>query len=244
MIREQNESYVHWLKRVVQAVREKKIDYDEMGNCLLGENNVYCYDNLRKMFYALDVIADKLDEDIVTTDKELIDQIQKEKDDLFKETVKLRDKKREIRNDLRKMARFENLEQVLIDKLSQQPKQYSSKNIVYKPDNNIVAALLISDIHYGIKVDNSVNQYDTDIAYFRLLSLIDKTIKYCQCHKVQVLNVELLGDLISGCINVSNRVEQEEDLMEQIVEISTILANLINKLVENIPIVNVYCTFW
>ena len=116
LIRHINESYTAYLKRVVQATREKQLTYEEMGDCLLGERNVYSSENLRKCFYALDIIADRLDEDIVITDNDVLAEIEKQKDELYKETQRLRDKKREIHNDLRKMARFENLENVLIDK--------------------------------------------------------------------------------------------------------------------------------
>lgn len=242
MTRNKNETYVSYLKRVIQAVRTKQISYDEMGDCLFGEENVYCHDNLRKMFYALDIIADKLDEDVVTTDTQLLAEIQQQKEELFKETVRLRDKNREIRSKLYKMARYENLEQVLIDKLNKEPVNAPQKEkFEAKPRNKIIeAALLISDIHYGIKIQNAVNCYDTDISYERMLELTDKVLKYCKLHNVNVLNIELLGDLISGYINVSNRVEQEEDLIEQIVDVSFILSDCINRLAIEIPIVNVY----
>ena len=241
--RDNNESYTRYLKRVVQAVREKTITYDEMGDCLLGEDNVYCHDNLRKMFYALNVIADRLDDDCVITDKELIDEIQKQKDELFKETVKLRDKKREIRNDLRKMARYENLEQVLIEKLGKQTEKIIEKSVDYKPMIDVEASLLVSDIHYGIEINNSVNKYNKDIAEERLWKLFRYAFSYCKLNQVSTLNIELLGDLISGTINVSNRVEQEEDLIEQIIDIADILSKCINYLSKNIPNVNVRCVF-
>ena len=243
LMRHINESYTAYLKRVVQATREKQLTYEEMGNCLLGERNVYSSENLRKCFYALDIIADKLDEDIVITDKDVVAEIERQKDELYKETQRLRDKKREINNDLRKMARYENLERVLIDKLSNMSHLLPIKDISYEPYNNIEASLLISDIHYGIEINNSVNRFNKEIAKVRLETLAHRVVNYCETHKVNILNIELLGDLISGYINVSNRVEQEEDLISQIIEVSSLLSSVINYLCSKIPTVNLHCVF-
>lgn len=243
LLRHINESYTAYLKRVVQATREKQLTYEEMGDCLLGERNVYSSENLRKCFYALDIIADKLDEDIVITDNDVLAEIEKQKDELYKETQRLRDKKREIHNDLRKMARFENLENVLIDKLSDTPSPSIIKNITYEPYKDVEAVLQISDIHYGIEINNSVNVFNKRIAQIRLETLAHRVVDYCKTHKVNILNIELLGDLISGYINVSNRVEQEEDLISQIIEVSNLLSSTINYLCSKIPTVNLYCVF-
>ena len=93
LLRRPKESYTSYLKRIVQATREKQLNYEEMGNCLLGERNVYSSENLRKVFYALNIIADKLDEDIVITDEDLLLEIERQKDELYKTTQRLRDKK-------------------------------------------------------------------------------------------------------------------------------------------------------
>lgn len=243
LLRKPQESYTSYLKRVVQATREKQLNYEEMGDCLLEERNVYSSENLRKVFYALDIIADKLDEDVVTTDKDLLLEIERQKDELYKFTQRSRDKQREIRNDLRKMARFENLEQVLRTELAiHKPFDYT-KDVSYVAIDNVEASVLISDIHFGIEIDNNVNKFNSTIAKQRIDTLIDRTIQYCELHKVQTLHVELLGDLISGYINISNRVEQEEDLISQIIGISSILSSALSKLVSKIPTVNLYCVF-
>lgn len=243
LLRKPNESYVSYLKRVVQATREKRLTYSEMGDCLLGDRNMYSSENLRKCYYALDIIADRLDEDIVITDNDVLTEIEKQKDELYKETQRLRDKKREIHNDLRRMARYENLEQVLVDKLSNSPLPCVVQDITYEPYDNLEASLLVSDIHFGIEVDNSVNKFNKQIAEVRLNTLAHRVVNYCEIHKVKTLNIELLGDLISGYINISNRVEQEEDLISQIIEVSSLLTSVINYLSAKIPIVNVYCVF-
>ena len=60
------EPYVSFMKRVIAAVKNDDIDYMEMGDALLGEDNVYSSDNSRKAFYFLDKICKKIDDKEVT----------------------------------------------------------------------------------------------------------------------------------------------------------------------------------
>lgn len=214
-----------------------------MGDCLLGSKNVYSSENLRKAFYILDKIVDNLDGDFVITDNDIIKEIEKQKDELYKERVKLRDKQREINNCLREESRFENLREVLINALSDMPKLKDFKKVEYTPKENLEASLLISDVHMGIKIDNQFNYYDMDVVQDRLNQLVNKTIYYCKLHKVQKLNVALLGDIVSGIIQVTGRVEQEEDIITQVITAGEMLSNIILELNKYIPEVCVLTVF-
>lgn len=214
-----------------------------MGDCLLGSKNVYSSENLRKAYYVLEKISDNINGDCVITDNDILKEIEKQKDELYKERVKLRDKQREINKSLYEEARFENLKEVLINVLADMPKINTTKKIDYKPNQNIEASLLISDIHMGIKIDNQFNYYDIDVAQDRLNQLVSKTIYYCQLHKVQKLNVELLGDIVSGIIQVTGRVEQEEDIITQVITAGEMLTNIILELNKYIPEISVFTVF-
>lgn len=240
--RNKNETYISYVKRIVQMVRDGLINYSEMGDALLGDRNVYSNDNLRKFYYVIDKMVDKFDENITITDNEILKEIEHQRDEIFKETVRLRDKKREISNDLRLMARFENLERVLKDELSLYKPISYSKIVTYTPKQT-QASLLISDIHYGIEIDNQFNFYNTETAKEYIFKIIEKTIAYCKFYKIKRLNVELLGDLVSGIINLTARVEQEEDIISQIIQISNILVEAISQLNKEIPEVCVYSVF-
>lgn len=162
------------------------------------------------------------------------------KDEIYKEKVKLQDANREKRNILREQARFENLLDVLKKNIVQIPQNKESKISQSYNDRNNVAVALLSDIHYGLQVDNNVNMYSTTIASNRLLLWSSKVIEYCQLYHVQTLNIVLCGDLISGLIKLSARVAQEEDVAEQIMVVSEILSQEITKINQKISNVNIY----
>lgn len=162
------------------------------------------------------------------------------KNEIYKERVRLQDVNREKRNYLREQARFENLIEVLKENIVQIPQEKEAKISQSYNDRNNVAVALLSDIHYGLQVDNNVNMYSATIASSRLNFWSIKVIEYCQLYHVQTLNIVLCGDLISGLIKLSARVAQEEDVAEQIMAISEILSQEITKINSKIPFVNIY----
>lgn len=162
------------------------------------------------------------------------------KNELYKERVRLQDVNREKRNYLREQARFENLLEVLKENIVQIPQEKEAKISQSYNDRNNIAVALLSDIHYGLQVDNNVNMYSTTIASSRLNFWSTKVIEYCQLYHMQTLNIVLCGDLISGLIKLSARVAQEEDVAEQIMTISEILSQEITKINSEISFVNIY----
>ena len=124
IIRTSDETYISYVKRVVTAVRNGTIDYVDMGNCLLGDKNTYSSENLRKAYYILNKIIDKLEDDINLTDLDIKESIEKEKNELFKELVKVRDQKRQLRKDLYTYARYENLEKTLVEAIASLPERH------------------------------------------------------------------------------------------------------------------------
>ena len=240
--RQNGETYLAYVKRIVQMVRDSKIGYIEMGDALLGVGNVYSSENLRKAYYVLDKMIDKIDGDAVITDNDILIEIEKQKDELYKERVRLRDKKRELNALLTAEARYENLVSVLKENIDKLEPLQIERSIPYVPSET-EACLILSDFHYGIKIDNQVNHYNIDIAKDRVTQLVDKTIEFCCLHRVKTLNIEILGDMCNGHINVGNRVEQEEDAISQIINVSELLTKAIRILANSIKEAKVFCVF-
>ena len=80
--RNENESYISYLKRIIQLVKDDKIGYSEMGDCLLGSKNVYSSENLRKGYYVLQKISDNINGHCVITDNDILKEIVKQNDGL------------------------------------------------------------------------------------------------------------------------------------------------------------------
>lgn len=235
MNRHLGESFVDYLKRVTLYLEEDRIGYKEWGDLILGVDNNYTSDNLRKSYYVINKLLPKLDGSVDIDEDDIIRAIQDQKDELYKERCRLQDARREYNKLLREEARYENLRDVLVDAIGEIEPQ-----IAPTPQRNEIATkeaiLDISDIHAGLLIDNVLNYYDIDVMKERMNILLDKTIKYILDNRVRKLHICMLGDLICGQIHLQSRVASEEDIISQTIIVSEVLANMINALSKYVDI--------
>ena len=197
-------------------------------------------DHLRKTAYGIkecyDYFSNKTKEMIAKEEYEkLIEQELK----LKKEKVKLNDLKTQLNKQIRELARRENLSEILEEKLEELNMKPRVINDEYKQrvTSNRDMVCLISDIHYGIKTTNALSPYDSDICKQKMNYLIDKTIAFSLENDVDKLYLMILGDEISGLIHNTTRLEQREDVVSQVIEVSELLYESIVKLAKNLPFV-------
>ena len=105
----------------------------------------------------------------------------------------------------------------------------SPKELVINPDSN-KGVLCISDWHYGIEIENHFNKYNPNICKTRINNLKNITINRCKQNNVEELFIVNLGDLISGRIHTTIRINNRIDVITQVIEVSELLAEFINDL--------------
>lgn len=164
-------------------------------------------------------------------------------DELRKEKIAFQDQKREYNKYLRTHARMENI----IEKLKNDITSFEPFNLKVSSLNQnhfVEASLLLSDWHIGLETDNYWNKFNFEIAKERVSSLLNNTIEICLKHNVSQLNIELIGDFISGLIHFGTRIESEENTSQQVIFCSELLSNFIYELAKNLSNVkiNIYCT--
>lgn len=157
------------------------------------------------------------------------------KRELYLQQVKTRDTYNTYRRTLRDEARIDSIKSLIsesIKSLKSLPAcGYKGKAI----NSSAEAVMLISDMHIGMEIDNYANKYNNDIARARLMAYVDETIRLCKQNHVKRLNVCNLSDAIHGIIHVTGRIEEQEDVIEQVMFASEILAEALNKLQEAAP---------
>lgn len=158
------------------------------------------------------------------------------KRDLYKQQVKTRDTMNSYRRTLRDEARVEHINDLIvesIEKLKDLPKiEFLNNNF---EDNDAEAVMLFSDLHIGLEINNFFNVYNVEIAKKRVAEYVDKVIKLCNDNHVKRLNILNLGDLISGNLRTTARIENSEDVIDQVIIASEIMAEALNKLQEAAP---------
>ena len=229
MERKENETYISYIKRVTNACSDKKISYSEWGDYILDTDNNYSSENLRKAFYVVYKLLNKIDEN--NCDYDAIKDLENLRDEIYKERCRLQDIQREKRNDLRVEARFENLLEVVKDNIGFMP-TYEIKDFkpINKNQDKKYAVLQLSDWHCGALVDNQFNYYNVDTMVDRATKVRNNALEYCKLHNVTDLVIEINGDMVNGAIHVSSRVESEEGVVQQVITVTDVLARLINSM--------------
>ena len=244
-----NENDFEYKVRLCNAKLNKQIDLDWIE--LVEKLGLNCSsDHLRKLSYAYKEFSDYLDENKLSdiTDLDILNEIELKNLELKKEKIKLCDQRRELNKLIREEARWENFRDEIIENVKELNNNYP---LLYNSDyrgydvgsHNREGLLLLSDIHYGIEIKNLLNVYNPSVARERFKKLTSRTLEYCELNKVSKLNILLQGDLLSGIIHNNLRLQNAEDIISQVINLSEILAQLITELGSHIPYIDVHYTY-
>lgn len=247
-----NESKLDYHKRLVYGKLVDKtlsdLDYSELSDYVYGQH--YSSDVARRMMYGskrtLDILADekvgKIHED------SLISELDNKLAELQKQTQITRDQAREYRKMMNSDGRWEHLRDELFEsakKLGQSVGNIfaDSDSIMFSPGGDNEAILVLSDWHYGMITDNAFNKYNTEICKSRIEQIVAAAKKRIQLHGCNKIHVVFLGDAIHGAIKVGVRVASEELVVDQLLQASEILAQVVFELYKCVPSIEVHCTY-
>lgn len=168
--------------------------------------------------------------------EEFRNQTEAIKQNLYKQQVKTRDVMNSYRRSLRDDARVEYINDIIKESIS---KLQDFPVIKFEPteeiNDNVEAVMLFSDLHIGIEINNFFNVYNVEVAKKRVERYVDRTISLCKKNNVKRLNVLNLGDLINGNLRTTARIENSEDVIDQVMIASEIMSEALNKLQEAAP---------
>lgn len=183
-------------------------------------------------------------EDRLIGDRKHLEEIKAATDELYKIKKQVADQRREYNKVKTSDARADHLAEQLIEVARTLPlNDYSDIFHSGSAIEGQEAVLFLTDWHYGMVADNIWNTYDTDICKQRIQRLYDKVVANILNHRVNKLHIVILGDLVHGGIHNSARVASEENVCEQLMHVSEILANLINELSLYVNEVDVHSTY-
>lgn len=246
-------NYLNWLKKSDESNKQYQVrlyrnkhtyglSNDDIGR-ILNEVNGVEYDESKWRKYTTAYIEgyDDCVESQTVIDDEL-ERLRIAREELYKEKVKNQDAMREYRNMLRKDARRENLYDAVqdsVDKLNK-IKPIEIKSYKGKDKSDKIGVLSFSDWHYGDFIDDFTNTFNRDIFEGRIAKLLRQTESICHRENFEKLIVLNLGDLVSGSIHVSTRVNNEIDVITQIQEVSEHIALFLSSLTNVVPKIEFY----
>lgn len=241
LLRQENESFFEWKVRLITLKIDKEIDLDwvEIRDLLELDCSP---DHLRKTAYGLYEYNKFVEQQkVIQSPSEFINELEEKKKEVEIAKIQLQDQRREYRKYLRHEGRLDNLLRELLDSIKD---DMNTKKPLhwYKKSNvnaiNKALALLLSDIHKGLKADNHWNKYNTQVFYERLNQVTNETLEYAHIHNVHELHIFQLGDLIHGVIHRMSRLGDTEDAVkatqmvaEALTEMVSIFANEFDKVI-------------
>ena len=160
-----------------------------------------------------------------------------EKQEMIKERSRVREEWTTYRKLLKDEAKIETFKEELLKAISNLDSLPKLNSNVVKSSNNKntkEAILMLSDLHIGVDCNNFYNTFNPGVAAERLTKLLNDTVDYCKLNNVSLLNVCNLGDLISGYIHVTNRIQNTLNITEQITMAADLLSQLLSILSLNV----------
>lgn len=148
--------------------------------------------------------------------------------EIKKERIKNADERSQAMAAVRKLAREETLLEIAKDVANILKDKPVLPNYEYITNvGNKVAILEISDWHYGIEINNPWNAYNLEIARDRIIKLRSRVIEKIRSENIKDLYIVNLGDLISGRIHETIRIQNRIDVITQALEVAEILVEFI-----------------
>lgn len=170
-------------------------------------------------------------------------------DDLYKAKKQFYDQRREYNKLLANDAKWDHVYSELIkaakslNKTDSLFKQDRDIDALYRKKCDRDAVLVLGDWHYGLVSDNVWNKYDKDIAKARIQKLRNDVMYKLSENHIKTLHVVILGDMISGGIHNSIKAKNCEDVVEQLMEVSELIAHLVSNLSRCVFNVKIYSTW-
>ena len=105
-------------------------------------------------------------------------------------------------------------------------------------DTSMSMVVCLSDIHYGAHVDIPENYYDAQVAEYLLNDYANKIIALIEKNKVYSVDIVNLGDIVEHAyMRNQNLYDSEETLSEQIVHVTKLIIDFIQKVRQHVELV-------
>lgn len=235
----EGESEIKYIVRVCDA-KTPDLTWEEVGiylNDTLGHD--YSSSKYRKMYQYFNMVKDDLAEEFYDVDAQ-IEELEELKEEIRKEKVKLQT----LNLERNRITREESRQELFYEQLGQYigSKQVTKLAPLYSPRKKNMKYLLgIADIHANGNWATPTNEYSMKIVKDRFEILLDETIAFVEEKHLDELNIALLGDLIDGCLRMSNLQTMDSSVAKATADIADMIIDFVEQLVDATHVhVNLY----
>ena len=233
------ESNLDFHKRLIYGKMVDKtladVDYSELAPLVYGQE--YAGDNARKMMYGsmrtLQLMDECNAEEFAAGDADVLNKIDLKQIELKKEQQKFYDQRNALNKLLRERARQEELNEIITSAVTNGnlPELHYEPGLITYSDRDLLVSL--NDIHYGAVVDNYWHKYNSEICAEMMSKYLARVLQIADEMCAENCIIWCNGDEISGNIHYSIAVSNKENVIEQIVGVSELIANFIAELAKH-----------
>lgn len=237
---ETNEEYIYRICAAKDQIGTW-LDIADTINKELGQDkgeSVY-----RKNWKAFNTLAQASEANMADV-QGLLDDMKQQRRELEKEKVKLRDERNEVSRLLRVQARGESMQELIERRIAAyEPHEFEHINNVVplrldEPETDLIVHL--TDLHAGEMISNTFNKYNSAVMYDRLKKYVATIQNIWIRHNVKNCYLVLGGDMVNGVIHVNSRLENNENVVDQVISAGEAVAAFIAELSRMFEQVNVY----
>lgn len=200
-------------------------------------NHEYTESKYRKTYQSFNKLFNVMKEKIINND-ELYIREQELLLAIKQERQKLNDLRALVNNESRVQTRTDDMFEKIVEsvKLMQDSVPFVNNTIVEKDGSTTKGILLLSDWHIGLDTTNSLNTFNMKVAKRRINKLFNTVLRENVKHNIDTLYVANIGDVVSGLIHTTTRLESREKVMEQVMNASELIAELLYNLSKDVNI--------
>lgn len=150
--------------------------------------------------------------------------------ELEKQRVRIQEERSVYKKGLRQEAQID----AFLDELKSAIEQYEPIEVEVRSEvkGKKVLYAMLSDIHYGLTFSSYYNKYDPEIAHKRVMEYANRICDIGAENGVHTICVSLLGDLISGNIHQTLRIENRCNAIAKVVGVSELISAFLHRLAE------------
>lgn len=229
-------------KKLDLILKKLKKDIDLDWSEIVEELGLECSsDHLRKVSYGIKEYHEYIQlKGIDSVSKDLKEKLHNQILEMQQQKILISDLRTQLNKENREAARYNDILNLLktnITKLNNTKPLFETYIKSNSGEKQLVC--LISDVHYGVEIDNHWNKFNSNIANIRMDYLTNRIIDIANHHNVSMVNVLVLGDEIAGHLHITNRLENRESTTEQLIGVSELISEAINKIANNVEYVSV-----
>lgn len=207
-------------------------DYSELSNLIYGKE--YSADVARRLLYGSCKTLQLLDEEKEShiSDGDLLSELDAKKIEIQKERQRFFDQRVAYNKVVRDRAREEELNDIIRSCVASgalPELRYDSTSELRTTGGNTLLVSL-NDIHYGATINNAWCKYNTDICAEMMRRYLERVLSIASIHNSDECVVWAAGDEISGNIHRNIQVSNKENVIEQIMGVSELIAGFLAEL--------------